>query len=287
MVRAATAVLGAAVTLAGIVAGTGPAQAASPAESGAASSVFGLLNSERAANRLPPLQPSVALGSSAHAHNLAMAAAQTMSHQVPGEPDLGTRISRAGVAWHSIAENIGWNSDHSTAGADALEVLMYDEQPPNDGHRRNILSTSVRYVGVDVYIDGGGHLWLTEDFADTTGAGPRPAPAPPASTFNPFGHLDSVTRAAGHHAVLTGWAADPDNRTRPLQIAVYADGRGIGRFTAPTARPDVARIMHTGPRQGFRISIALTAGRHRLCAYAINIGRGTTNPLLGCLTAIT
>jgi uncharacterized protein YkwD len=43
---------------------------------------------------------------------------------------------------------------------------MLGETPPNDGHRRNILSATFAVVGVDVYLDSThGRLWLTEDFA--------------------------------------------------------------------------------------------------------------------------
>ena len=263
-----------------------PAADAATTTEAAADSVFGMLNAERAANHLPALAPSAALTASAHNHNLAMATAGAMSHQLPGEPDLGARIDRVGITWHAIAENIGYNGADTIAGAQALQVLMYGEHAPNDGHRRNILSVAVRYVGIDAYIDASGRLWLTEDFADTTGPASVPVPVPAASrpsvNFNPFGYLDHGSAQPGHRAVLIGWALDPDLRTRPLQIAVYVDGRGLGWFDAPTPRPDVARAMNAGPRQGFRITVAVRPGRHAICVYAINIGRGTVNPRLGC-----
>src|SRR6185437_10822308 len=131
----------------------GTAQAATPAEANAALNVYHLLNAERSANHLPALGWSTALQSSARRHNLTMAQANVLSHQLPGEPVFSTRISQAGVAWHSAAENIGWSTDQSSRGADSLENAMYAERPPEDGHRLNILSTSVHYVGIDTYID--------------------------------------------------------------------------------------------------------------------------------------
>jgi uncharacterized protein YkwD len=131
-----------------------------------AAAVVAAINAARAQNGLPALAVYAGLQSSAHTHNLAMVAANELSHQLPGEADLGTRESNAGVSWTSAGENIGWNSDMSQAGALALEASMLAETPPNDGHRRNILSSTFTVVGVDVYLDAThGRLWLTEDFA--------------------------------------------------------------------------------------------------------------------------
>jgi uncharacterized protein YkwD len=130
-----------------------------------ASAVLSVLNSQRAQNGLGPLSSNSKLIASAHAHNLKMAAANSMSHQLPGEASLGSRVSAAGYSWSSCGENIGWTTDKSQGGAISLENSMYNETPPNDGHRRNILSTSFTQVGIDVIVDPGtGKLWITEDF---------------------------------------------------------------------------------------------------------------------------
>ena len=122
------------------------------------------LNNERAAHHLPALRMNGALVSSAHGHNLAMANANTMSHQLPGEAYFSTRISNAGYNWQMCGENIGWNSDMSTGGAIALEQDMYAEGP-GGGHYDNIVNSSFRDIGIDVWFDNVHHkLWLTEDF---------------------------------------------------------------------------------------------------------------------------
>ncbi len=258
----------------------GTAQASTPAESAAATSVMRMLNAERVANHVPILGWSTALVSSAHRHNLSMANADVLSHQLPGEPVFSTRISQAGVLWHSAAENIAWTTDRTSAGADGLESRMYGERSPEDGHRRNILSTSVRFVGIDVVIDGPtGKLWLTEDFADVIG----PVPASTAG-HNPIGYYDSAVAVSGHRIRVRGWALDPDNRSLPLSIAVYYDGHPLGWFRSTVSRPDVAKARKAGPNQGFDITVAVPAGRHSVCTYAINIGLGTGNPKLGCRT---
>ncbi len=130
-----------------------------------ATAVFAQLNAERAEHGLKPLRRSTRLNSSAHQHNLAMAKKNTMSHQLEGEKPLGKRVTAARYTWSACGENIGWNSDISKDGVLLLETTMDNEVAPDDGHRRNILSTTFRDVGVDVVEDKTHHkVWLTTDF---------------------------------------------------------------------------------------------------------------------------
>src|SRR6185437_12006805 len=255
----------------------GTAQAATPAEANAALNVYHLLNAERSANHLPALGWSTALVSSARRHNLTMAAANVLSHQLPGEPVFSTRISQAGVAWHAAAENIGWTTDRTSTGAMGLETAMYNERPPDDGHRLNILSTATRYVGIETYIDARtGKLWLTEDFADVPGPSAAAATTVTLASRKPFGNLDSATVLPGHKVRLVGWAVDPDNRYMPLTIGVFYDGSHFaGWFHAAAARPDVASALHAGPMQGYSIVLTLPAGRHTVTTIANNVGMGS------------
>jgi uncharacterized protein YkwD len=47
-----------------------------------------------------------------------------------------------------------------------LTQSMLDETPPNDGHRQNILSSSFHHIGIAVYRDGSGTVWMTQDFSN-------------------------------------------------------------------------------------------------------------------------
>jgi uncharacterized protein YkwD len=125
-----------------------------------------LLNEERHAHHLRPLAMNWRLRLSAHRHNLRMAKADEMSHQLPNEPFFATRISNAGYRWSYAAENVGVTPQPSKAGVLALERMMYNEAPPNDtAHRQNILSRRARQVGIDVYYDAKHHrIWFTQDF---------------------------------------------------------------------------------------------------------------------------
>src|SRR5579883_516397 len=131
-----------------------------------AQAVFRAVNQSRAENHLPPLRWNVALVRSARQHNLAMQAANTLSHQLPGEADLGKRESQQGIHWVWAAENIGETTEMSTNGALALHQAMMNERPPDDGHRQNILTNVGTMIGIDILLDQQhGILWLTEDFA--------------------------------------------------------------------------------------------------------------------------
>jgi uncharacterized protein YkwD len=130
-----------------------------------ATAVEKLLNTERALNHLKPLTSNARLMTSARSHNVAMATTNTMAHQVRGEQGLGSRITAAGYKWSWAGENIGWNSAMTAAGVLLLQKAMFNERPPNDGHRLNILNSHFTNVGVDVYLDTTHHkVWLTTDF---------------------------------------------------------------------------------------------------------------------------
>jgi uncharacterized protein YkwD len=130
-----------------------------------ANAVLAELNAERAHHGLPALKMNSKLIDAAHTHNLAIAKANTLSHQLSGEASLGSRISAAGYRWSSVGENIAYNSDRSPSGVLAVQKAMYNEQPPDDGHRRNILNKSFVDVGIDVINDSThGRVWLVTDF---------------------------------------------------------------------------------------------------------------------------
>jgi uncharacterized protein YkwD len=130
-----------------------------------ADAVLDELNSERAAHGLSALKLNSKLVDSAHTHNLAMAKADTLSHKLNGEAELGSRVSAAGYDWSMVGENIAYNSSRTESGVLAVQKAMYNEKPPNDGHRQNILNKRFVDVGIDVINDSEhGKVWLVTDF---------------------------------------------------------------------------------------------------------------------------
>jgi uncharacterized protein YkwD len=153
-------------------ASSAPASAPPAQDGSAAGQVLALINRARSSAGLPALTVTSGLEASSSAHNLKMAGGCGLSHQCPGEAAIGDRETAAGVHWTAAGENIGEggpvdNTDSAIAQmAVGLTQSMLDEQPPNDGHRMNILSTSFTHIGIAVYRDGSGTVWLTQDFSN-------------------------------------------------------------------------------------------------------------------------
>ncbi len=134
--------------------------------------VLTLINTARAEAGLPGYTTTDGLHRSAGRHNELMSAGCGLSHQCPGEPPLGERESAAGVHWTVAGENIGEGGpvpNSPAAIAQMALVLTKDmlrERPPDDGHRRNLLSSSFRHVGIAIFRDRHGTVWMTQDFSN-------------------------------------------------------------------------------------------------------------------------
>lgn len=150
-----------------------PSHAANPPtpgspEAAAAAAVLTVINQARAAQNLPPLQTSTGLESSSRVHTQTMAAGCGLQHQCPGEANVADRETAAGVQFGISGENAGQSSRDAdiTSRAVSMTNAMLAEQPPNDGHRRNILSPDFRHIGTTVLRDSSGTVWTTQDFSD-------------------------------------------------------------------------------------------------------------------------
>ncbi|GAA2659088.1 CAP domain-containing protein [Paractinoplanes durhamensis] len=129
------------------------------------------INAARAANGVAALTLSPELSAASVAHNALMAGGCGLSHQCPGEAGLGDRFSAAGVSWNAAGENIGQGNASNTnasiiAAANGLTDLMMAEVAPNDGHRKNLLNTSFKRIGLAVTRDSNGKVWFTQDFVN-------------------------------------------------------------------------------------------------------------------------
>ena len=149
--------------------------ASTPAGAGPGSAVDQVLqqiNDARAQAGLPGYTVTAGLTTSADRHNSAMADGCGLSHQCPGEPPLGDRETDAGVDWSTAGENVGEGGrvddspDAIARMAKELTSAMLNERPPDDGHRKNILSSAFHHIGIAIFRDRHGTVWLTQDFSN-------------------------------------------------------------------------------------------------------------------------
>jgi GH25 family lysozyme M1 (1,4-beta-N-acetylmuramidase) len=100
---------------------------------------------------------------------------------------------------------------------------------------------------------------------------------------NPFGSLDGVVRSPTA-LTLWGWAIDPDT-TNPIKMHVYVNGAFKGEISANQDRSDVGGAYPGfGPKHGFSMNVPAGGGSQNVCVYAMNVGAGNANSLLGCQT---
>ncbi|MBB3678252.1 hypothetical protein [Modestobacter versicolor] len=104
-----------------------------------------------------------------------------------------------------------------------------------------------------------------------------------ASPLNPVGNMDGFSYDG--RLVVSGWTFDPETAAS-IDVHAYVDGQLAAVATANGSRPDVAGVYPSyGPSHGWSFDLGKrSAGVHQVCVYAINVGGGDTNPVLGCRT---
>lgn len=127
--------------------------------------LFDLINQDRASEGKPAYVLNSTMSDGARLHSWKMASCG-LSHQCSGEAAPCDRVSNEGISWTSCGENVGYSSPSPTAwdAVQGIEQSMLNEPSPA-GHRANLLSSSFHRIGVGIYIDSRGYVWITEDFA--------------------------------------------------------------------------------------------------------------------------
>jgi len=116
-----------------------------------------LINQVRAQHGLPPLvyNETLALAAQAHANDCAQRG--WCSHTGSNGSDIKTRILRVGYDPASWAEC--WAQRRTPQGA--VDIWM-DEVPPNDPHRRTLLTTWLTEIGVGVAQTSWGYYFIAD-----------------------------------------------------------------------------------------------------------------------------
>ncbi len=135
-------------------------QISAPAEiAGWSGEVFRLINEQRAAAGLPPYTWNDTLALAAQRHGEDCRQRGSCNHTGSDGSTVKIRVTRAGYPTVGAAECIVYSS----SPAEAVAWWM-DEVPPNDWHRRTLLSTWVTEVGVAVVPNHLGSYYFIADF---------------------------------------------------------------------------------------------------------------------------
>jgi uncharacterized protein YkwD len=135
-----------------------------------------LLRSELAAlNPVAPVAWNSSLNDAALGHNQQMIAQDRQEHVLPGEADVGTRITTAGyTGWSTYGENI-FAYATSVAYAQAGFIIDWGSGPDGmqtpRGHRDSMISPNFKELGVSITPENNsstavGPLVVTQDFGD-------------------------------------------------------------------------------------------------------------------------
>ena len=128
---------------------------AQPNAATAGQQLFQAINRQRAANGLPPLKWDEALATAAREHAEVMAAQKSISHTLPGEQSLPSRVTRAGARFSWLSENVA-------AGPNAQNISEVWMQSPN--HRANLLDADMDTIGAGA-AERNGVVFAVADFS--------------------------------------------------------------------------------------------------------------------------
>lgn len=141
-----------------------------------------------------------------------MAEAGKLSHQLPGEPDLITRVQQGGVHCTTVAENIARGSNSAEIG---------DEWAHSAEHRANLLDPRVNAVGTAVIATRKG-LFAVQDFARVVAALTPGEQERQVASLLTADRLDVIGDHTVARAVCTGTAIH--RRPRPRLVIRYVTG---------------------------------------------------------------
>lgn len=187
----------------------------------------------------------------------------------------------------------GWAMDLSNTGASNSVAVLVDgarttvpaNRPRPDVQQAYHASSPNHGFSASVTVPGGTHRVCANALslagADVFSLGCRVLTVP----VNPIGHVDSLTYTGHGSYQLQGWTFDPDDNGGPSRVHVYVDAGGYS-LPAGSARPDVQKYYGlANDLVGFKVSVPVSAGKHRLCAYGINDVRTSgANQTLQCWT---
>lgn len=167
-----------------------------------------LINAERSAYGLNPVQLELRLNDSAEDHSEWMLAQDVFSHTGAEGSNAGERMSDAGFEFSggwTWAENIAWQSVRGAPGLADDVVNLHTSLMNSPGHRANILNANVEVIGIGIEqgnFNGWDAVMVTQNFA-RTGAAVQLDTGTGSGGNDGGGGNDSVATAGDDHLTLS------------------------------------------------------------------------------------
>ena len=216
--------------------------------------MVGLLNQDRTAAGLVPVQTDARLMAIARARSVDMATKHYFSHTQPDGRTVFDILNAQHIAWYGAGEIIAWNNypglELSTSNANS----QWMNSP---GHKAIVLSTTLNYVGVGLAIDAstGKKLWTAVYIKGPDRTGARSTTSTPTVAPGATGATKRVT---------ISWTG-ADVRLQVLtsgfnywQVQRRTDGGAWTTVYATTTKPSMTLELAGGHTYDFR-----TAGRDK------------------------
>ncbi len=132
-----------------------------------------LINAERAAAGVDPVQLELDLNEAADVHSQWMIDTDTFSHTGAGGSSPGDRMRDAGFTFANgwtWGENVAWQSIRGASGFEDDVINLHNALMNSPGHRANILNPDFDYIGIGIVVgeyDGWTGIFVTQNFART------------------------------------------------------------------------------------------------------------------------
>ena len=240
-----------------------PAQAATPpalmrppasiVDTVDAAANFVWVNTLRVAAGAPPVQTQSWAAGVAQAHSLDMANQESLFHNITGYMDQGHAAMNAVY----LGENVAMGTTLAYAQA-ALQA-----SPP---HMAILLDPKYNYVGIGAATDASGQVWITEDFAEITGAAAAttvaakpaaPAPRPVAPAPKPA----AVTAPKPAAVTAPKTVVAPASVTSPIPLSSPPAPSPAAPAPAPAATHAPATTSATSQSHSEEAAAKLTSHR--------------------------
>ena len=257
LVSRVAAAAGAALLVASFLVPAGAAAATTPwTVAQAEQEMVKLLNADRTAAGLVPVQADSRLMSIAHARSVDMATKHYFSHTQPDGRNVFDILNAQGIAWYGAGEIIAWNNYPTLE----LSAPNANSQWMNSsGHKAIVMSSDLNYVGVGLAIEAstGKKYWTAVYIKGPDRTGARSITNKPTIAAGTTGATKRVT--------VTWSGADVKLQVltsgfRYWQVQRRTDGGAWTTVTTATTAPSMTLELAGGHTYEFRTAARDKAG---------------------------